>query len=70
MKFCAHCGDLISTPDGDNRWRTCEEAAEKRRAARRKARAKANAQRREREAALRDCGLVKVRGALGGVYWE
>lgn len=24
----------------------------------------------EREQALRDAGLVKVRGALGGVYWE
>jgi hypothetical protein len=31
-------------------------------------RAKAN--RRAREDALKSCGLVKVRGALGGVYWE
>jgi hypothetical protein len=29
-----------------------------------------NATRREREQAMKDCGLVKVRGALGGIYWE
>jgi len=38
-----------------------------------KARAKTNAKsarRREWDQAMRDCGLVKVRGACGGVYWE
>lgn len=35
--------------------------------AKRKAR---NARRRERDQAMRDLGLVRVRGALGGVYWE
>ena len=29
-----------------------------------------NKNRRERDQALRDLGLKKVRGALGGVYWE
>lgn len=29
-----------------------------------------NALRRERNQAMRDLGLVKVRGALGGTYWE
>jgi hypothetical protein len=29
-----------------------------------------NRARKERDQAMRDCGLVKVRGALGGVYWE
>jgi hypothetical protein len=29
-----------------------------------------NRRRRAREQAYRDCGMVKVRGALGGVYWE
>ena len=29
-----------------------------------------NRARRERDQAYRDCGLVKVRGALGGTYWE
>ena len=29
-----------------------------------------NKARRERDQAMRDIGMVKVRGALGGVYWE
>ena len=29
-----------------------------------------NRQRRERDQVYRDCGLRRVRGALGGVYWE
>ena len=29
-----------------------------------------NASRRERDACLRGLGLVRARGALGGVYWE
>lgn len=31
---------------------------------------RASANKRERESIMRSCGLVKVRGALGGVYWE
>jgi len=33
-------------------------------------RERANARRRERDQLHRDLGLVKVRGALGGTYWE
>lgn len=29
-----------------------------------------NAARRAKHAAYRDCGMVRVRGALGGVYYE
>jgi hypothetical protein len=29
-----------------------------------------NLARRERDDAMRSCGLVRVVGALGGVYWE
>lgn len=29
-----------------------------------------NKARRERDQAMRDLGLKRVRGALGGVYWE
>jgi hypothetical protein len=29
-----------------------------------------NANRQSRDSIMRDCGLVKVRGALGGIYWE
>lgn len=31
---------------------------------------KRNAARKEREQAMKDCGLVKAKGALGGTYWE
>ena len=31
---------------------------------------KRNAARRERDQIMRDCGLIRVRGALGGIYWE
>jgi hypothetical protein len=34
------------------------------------ARAQRNARRRAWEAVRLECGLVKVRGNLGGVYWE
>jgi hypothetical protein len=34
------------------------------------ARKRARDNRRARESAMRDCGLVKVRGNLGGTYWE
>lgn len=30
----------------------------------------AGMRRKLREQVLRDCGMVKVRGALGSVYWE
>jgi hypothetical protein len=32
--------------------------------------ARARANRKARESAYRDCGMSKVRGALGGTYWE
>jgi uncharacterized Zn finger protein (UPF0148 family) len=62
MKVCELCGEEIATKDGDNACPKCESNKVKR-AARNKAR-------REREQVLRDCGMVKVRGALGGTYWE
>jgi len=33
-------------------------------------RIRANNNRKAKDQAMRDCGLVKVRGALGGIYWE
>lgn len=65
MKFCQTCGIEIDTRDGENRCRTCDDAENL--AQRRKQTARAK---REREQAMRDLGLVKVRGAMGGVYWE
>jgi len=66
MKFCEICCDEIATKDGDNLCRDCDERQEhdKRR------RNGANKHRRLREQVMRDLGLVKVKGALGGTYWE
>jgi len=65
MKVCTNCGEEIGTNDGENLCRDCEFG--KRSA---QAKAKRNAARKARESALRSCGLVKVRGAMGGTYWE
>jgi uncharacterized Zn finger protein (UPF0148 family) len=67
MKFCNICGCEIFTRDGDNTCRSCEDLQDANKA---RTLARQRAQRRANEAALRSCGLVKVRGALGGVYWE
>lgn len=67
MKFCDVCGEEIGTRDGENTCCSCEDLQDAKRKAALKKRA---ANRREKEAMLRSCGLVKVRGALGGVYWE
>lgn len=63
MKVCSKCGEEIYTADGDNYCLACTEE-------RKIKRDKARLTRKQREAILRDCGLVKVRGALGGTYWE
>lgn len=64
MKVCGHCGTEISGRDGENLCWACDEAeANGRRVRQRQAR-------REREASMRALGMVKVRGALGGTYWE
>ena len=33
-------------------------------------RIRTNNNRKAKDQAMRDCGLIKVRGALGGIYWE
>ena len=64
MKVCERCGLEIATRDGDSLCEACDQAKAEGRRVRRKA------SRLEREAALRSLGLVKVKGALGGTYWE
>lgn len=71
MKVCEVCGEEIFTRDGENRCQQCEETDVAIRTEKVEAqRKKANRQRRERAQVMRDLGLVKVRGALGGTYWE
>lgn len=65
MKTCETCGDEIGTKDGDN---YCPECEHGKRSEAKKARARKN--RKARESVLRDLGMVKVHGALGGTYWE
>ena len=66
MKFCERCSTEIATPDGENLCPECEGLTSKKRLSA----AKAKAQRQARADAMRSLGLVKVRGALGGTYWE
>lgn len=71
MKVCETCGKEIATLDGENQCLSCEESAEAQKGSRLAAtRARAKQRRRERDQVMRDVGLVKVRGALGGTYWE
>lgn len=65
MKVCEHCGDEICTRDGENKCRQCERASRGKRKLFEK-----SIERIAREYALESCGLVKVRGAMGGTYWE
>lgn len=60
MKVCNRCCKEIATKDGDNLCRECDENPVRR--------VKTN--RKEMEKILSDSGLVKVKGALGGTYWE
>jgi len=59
MKVCEICGKEIYTIDGVNKHKRCSQ---------RKAREKYN--RKIREEVLRSLNLKKVKGALGGTYWE
>ena len=58
MKVCNRCGNEIATRDGQNQ---CPSGCGKR---------ATKLTKKEREQAMRDLGLTKVRGALGGTYWE
>jgi uncharacterized Zn finger protein (UPF0148 family) len=70
MKCCEICGNEIGTRDGDNTCQACEDASGIASKSAKAKRARAAANRRARESALRSCGMVKVRGAMGGTYWE
>lgn len=63
MKVCEICGNEISTRDGDNQCYSCDGvpvSTQKKRVKRRK----------KTDDLLKSFGLTKVKGALGGTYWE
>lgn len=63
MKVCEMCGtDIDGTRDGENRCSDCED--------RQRTSKKRKRQRMEHDAIMRSLGLVKVKGDLGGTYWE
>lgn len=64
MKVCEVCGDEIYTKDGDNRCSKirCQNVSD--------APKKRKRRPSQRDAVLRSLGLVKVKGALGGTFWE
>jgi len=68
MKVCENCGGEIATKDGDNLCALCDlnDAG----LSKRKVVGRRKANRQAREAVLSSLGLVKVKGALGGTYWE
>jgi hypothetical protein len=63
MKVCEICRDEIATKDGENRCLKCQKASTGKKKLFRK-----NAE--TRDAIMESLGLVKVRGAMGGVYFE
>lgn len=64
MKVCRTCGGEIYTFDGDNYCEDCLNDRDKKR------REKAKAARKARNELMKSLGLTKVRGAMGGTYWE
>ena len=70
-KWLAHLAEEGLAPvNGENLARAREHAFSCATCAKRRATRRANKRRRERAETLRSLGLVKVRGALGGTYWE
>lgn len=66
MKVCEICGKEVWSNDGDNRCMQCDQLETKKA----ERRARNNTTRKTKEAIMRMMGLVKVKGELGGTYWE
>lgn len=59
MKVCEVCGNEIFTKDGDNSCLKCDNKPKKKKA-----------RRNPNDEIMKSLGLTKVKGAMGGVYWE
>jgi len=67
MKVCEICGDEICTKDGENVCCECQDHQDFKRKLQLK---RVTNNRKAKEEMLRSLGLVKVKGAMGGTYWE
>lgn len=66
MKFCEKCEQEISTRDGQN---MCDEC-EKEEASKVRRRESARRRREANRAVMESLGMHRVKGALGGIYYE
>ena len=66
MKVCEKCETEIFTGDGDNKCPACERAAGENKKKKEKKKFDVAAKR----ALMTSLGLTRVRGALGGIYYE
>ncbi len=64
MKVCARCGEEIDTKDGEN---TCPGGCKRKKDGKFRS---AKLTRKERDDLMADLGMVRVKGALGGHYYE
>lgn len=65
MKVCNQCGDEIYTKEGVNTCKNCMKPCKNKTEA-----DKRRSRRRELDAAMASVGMTRVKGALGGVYYE
>ncbi len=72
MKVCEICGTEIFTQDGENCCSVCDgvQAQEENQKKHNQRLKKARQQRKAYAEAMSSLGLVKVKGAMGGTYWE
>lgn len=70
VQYHANVRTRLVTKQVDGQTVYCDDTESSRVLRRVEQRARAASAKRDREDVLRSCGLVKVRGALGGVYWE
>lgn len=70
MKVCEVCGEEMCGRDGENICSGCLDDESYPTPVARKKRDRARARLCEREDVLRSLGMTKVKGSLGGTYWE
>lgn len=70
MKVCEKCEREIDGRDGDNLCELCEKDESMAQTAKQRRNAKARARRNAMRDAMDNICMTRVRGALGGVYYE